>query len=154
MQGNKKVLEMLNLRLADELAAVNQYMVHSEMCTNWGYHALSKTLKKRAIDEMKHAEILIERIIFFEGVPTMTKLGFFSLGKDINDILVNDHESEELAIDAYNESILIAKEAKDHGTVKILEKILSEEENHISKVEEHQSLVTQIGLKNFLIEQI
>lgn len=154
MQGNKKVLEHLNLRLADELAAVNQYMVHSEMCTNWGYHSLAKVLKKRAIDEMKHAEVIIERIIFLEGTPTMTKLGFFALGKDINEIISNDHESEELAIEAYNESIIVAKEAKDHGTVKMLEKILSDEEDHIGKVEEHQSLVEQIGLKNFLIEQI
>lgn len=154
MQGNKKVLEQLNLRLADELAAIDQYMVHSEMCTNWGYHDLSKVLKKRAIDEMKHAEILIERIIFLEGAPEMKKLGFFAIGKDVSEIMSNDHESEELAIEAYNESIIVAKEAKDHGTILLLEKILKDEENHIGKVEEHQSLIEQIGLKNFLIEQI
>lgn len=154
MQGNKKVLEQLNLRLADELAAIDQYMVHSEMCSNWGYHDLAKVLKKRAIDEMKHAEILIERIIFLEGAPVMTKLGFFAIGKDVPEIIANDHESEELAIESYNESIIVAKEAKDHGTVKILEKILSDEENHIGKVEEHQALINQLGLKNFLIEQI
>jgi bacterioferritin len=154
MKGDKKVVEQLNLRLADELAAINQYMVHSEMCTNWGYHSLAKIIKKRAIEEMEHAEMLIERIIFLEGVPTMTKLGFFALGKDANEIITNDHESEDLAIESYNESIVIAKEAKDQGTVKIFEKILSDEEKHIGKVEEHQSLIDQLGLKNFLIEQV
>lgn len=154
MQGNKKVLEHLNLRLADELAAVNQYMVHSEMCTNWGYHSLAKVLKKRAIDEMKHAEMLIERIIFLNGTPEVKKFGYLAIGKDVNEILSNDHESEELAVEAYNESIKVATEAGDNGTKKLFEKILNDEESHINKVEEHQSLVEQIGLKNFLIEQI
>lgn len=154
MQGNKKVLEQLNLRLADELGAVNQYMVHQEICTNWGYHELASIIKKRAFDEMKHAEMLIERIIFLEGIPTMTKLGFFAIGKDVTEIVANDHESEELAVEAYNESIKVAIEAGDNGTKKLFEKILKDEESHIGKVEEQQNLIEQIGIKNFLIEQI
>lgn len=154
MQGNKKVLEQLNLRLADELAAIDQYMVHQEMCINWGYRDLAKVIKKRAMEEMRHAEMLIERIIFLEGTPDIKKFGFLVIGKDIPEIIAADKESEELAVEGYNDSIQVAKEAKDHGSVKLFESILNDEENHLGKVEEHTSLIEQIGLKNFLIEQI
>jgi bacterioferritin len=129
-------------------------MVEQEMFSNWGYSSLSKLLKSRAFSEMKHAEALIERLMFLEGTPDVTKLGFLAIGKDPESMIANEHESEELAIEGYNEAIAIATEAKDHGSVKLFEKILKDEEAHINTVEECQSLINQLGLKNFLIEYI
>src|SRR5664279_4221178 len=116
MKGSKKLLTVLNSLLADELTAINQYMVHSEMCENWGYGKLHNAIQKQAMDEMHHAEWLIERIIFFEGAPTVSKLNAIKIGKTVSEMISNDDKDELDAIHAYNNAIKLAREADDQGT--------------------------------------
>src|SRR5512137_1225764 len=116
MTGNPKVLKVLNALLADELTAISQYMVHSEMCDNWGYEQLHKAIEKRAVDEMHHAESLIARLLFLEGAPTMSKLNAISIGKTVSDMVATDNASEQGAITAYNDAIRIAVDAADNGS--------------------------------------
>ena len=154
MKGNTKVLEMLNVLLADELTAINQYMVHSEMCANWGYQRLHEANEKRAIEEMKHAEKLIGRIIFLEGQPIVSRLNPISIGASVEAQLKNDHAAEEMAIKAYNDGIRTAVEMGDNGTRELLESILGDEENHIDWLEAQRDQIQQIGIQNYLVEQI
>jgi len=153
VQGNAKIIERLNARLADELTAVNQYMVHAEMCDNWGYEHLHEAIQKRAIDEMKHAEKLIGRILFLEGRPTVSKLNKINIGPDVEKMHKNDWKAEETAIKGYNDSIQVAREVGDNGTREILESILREEEGHIDWIEAQQSQIEQMGIQNYLVEQ-
>src|SRR4030066_424146 len=150
MKGDPRVLEVLNSLLADELTAVNQYMVHSEMCDNWGYEKLHKTIEKRAIDEMKHAEKLIARIIFLEGLPIVTELKKLVIGADIPKMFANDHFSEAGAIKSYNEAIVLAGSVKDYATREILESILKDEDAHSDGIEEVQDQIKQMSLQIFL----
>lgn len=150
MKGNQKLIDTLNNLLADELTAINQYIVHSEMCANWGYDQLHSTFEKRAIDEMKHAERLIARILFLEGTPVVTKLKDIHIGADVPKQLANDHTAEEGAIAAYNEAIKLAGEVNDYATREILEHILSDEDAHIDKIEEFQDQVAHMTLPIFL----
>src|SRR5512137_497430 len=135
MKGNDKIIETLNALLADELTAVNQYMVHSEMCANWMYEHLHKAIEKRAIDEMKHAEKLIARILFLDGRPIVSNLNKIHIGDEVPKMHHNDHEAEFSAIKGYNESIRIAVELGDNGTRELLEGILKDEERHIDDIE-------------------
>lgn len=154
MQGNIKVIDVLNKQLANELAAISQYMVHSEMASNWGYKALSSYIKMRAREEMKHAEALIERIIFLEGTPIVSNLDPIHIGKKVPQIHENDHTAEEGAVEAYNVAIAIAVAAADNGTRKLLEDILADEERHIDEIESHISMIDQMGIETYLVEQI
>jgi bacterioferritin len=154
MKGNEKVIEQLNARLAEELTAINQYMVHAEMCDNWKYEKLHKTIQKRAIDEMKHAEKLIGRILFLEGRPTVSKLNKMHIGAEVPKMHENDHTAEEEAIRGYNESIRVAVEVGDNGTRELLEAILKEEEDHIDLIEAQLDQIKQIGAQNYLVEQM
>src|SRR5512133_3583387 len=113
MRGNKDLLIVLNSLLADELTAINQYMVHSEMCENWGYGKLHNAIRKQAMDEMHHAEWLIERIIFFEGAPTVSKLNPMKIGKTVLEMIINDNGDELDAVLAYNNAIKLAREVGD-----------------------------------------
>ena len=124
MKGNKKVLTALDNQLADELTAINQYMVHSEMCENWGYNKLHMDIRKQAMDEMHHAEWLIERIIFLEGLPTVSKLNPIKIGKTVSDMINNDNNDELEAVRSYNDAIKLARSVDDQGTVELLSKIL------------------------------
>lgn len=154
MQGDKKVIDHLNKQLASELAAISQYIVHSEMCSNWGYEELSTYIKGRAKDEMRHAEMLIERIIFLEGKPIVSKPDPINIGARVQDMFTNDHEAEEGAIESYNEAIKACVDAGDNGTRKILEQILSEEEDHIDVIEQNQAQISMMGLPAYLVEQV
>jgi bacterioferritin len=154
MKGNEKVIVALNELLADELTAINQYMVHSEMCSNWGFERLHKSLEKRAIDEMKHAEKLIARILFLEGRPTVSKLNPIVIGPDVATQLSNDREAEAGAIQAYNAAIRLCVENSDNGTRELLESILKDEERHIDWVETQLDQIQLIGLQNYLVEQV
>jgi bacterioferritin len=154
MKGNEKIIEHLNLRLAEELTAINQYMVHSEMCDNWGYERLHKTIEKRAIDEMKHAEKLISRILFLEGRPIVSDLNKIHIGAEVPKMHENDKSAEESAIKGYNESIKLAVEVGDNGSRELLEDILEEEEAHIDWVEAQLDQIKQMGPQNYLVEQI
>ena len=154
MKGQKKIIEKLNDLLSDELTAISQYMVHSEMCDNWGYTRLHGLVEKRAIDEMKHAEKLIGRIIFLEGKPIVSSLKAIHIGAEVVDQLKNDWEAENGAIKSYNNGVLLAAELGDNGTREILESILKDEENHIDWIEAQQDQVKQTGAQNYLAEQI
>ena len=154
MKGNNRIIELLNELLADELTAINQYMVQSEMCSNWGYEKLHKAIEKRAIDEMKHAEKLIGRIIFLEGSPTVSKLNKIDIGADIEAQHKNDKKSEEGAVRAYNAGIKQAVELGDNGTRELLESILKDEEDHIDWIEAQLDQIKQMGIQNYLVEQL
>lgn len=154
MKGNTKLLETLNSLLADELTAINQYMVHSEMCDDWGYEKLHKHFEKRAIDEMKHAEKLIGRILFLEGIPSVSKLNKIAIGATVEKQLANDHGAEMDAIKAYNEAIVLAGEVKDFATRDFLQQILNEEDDHMDDIEGLQSQIEQMTLPVFLTTQV
>jgi len=154
MKGNEKLLAVLNSLLADELTAINQYMVHSEMCDDWGYEKLHKHLEKRAIDEMKHAEKLIGRILFLEGTPIVSELKRIHIGATVDKQLAYDHEAEEGAIKAYNEAVALAGEVKDAATRDFLQGILNEEDAHMDGIEGLQSQVEQMGMQVFLTTQV
>jgi bacterioferritin len=154
MKGNDKVIQSLNERLAEELTAINQYMVHAEMCDNWGYKKLHEVVEKRAITEMRHAEKLIARIIFLDGKPVVSKLNNINIGPEVEIQLKNDRQSEFDAIRNYNDSIRLAAELGDNGTKELLEGILQEEEDHIDELEAQLDQVKQMGITNFLVPQV
>ena len=154
MKGNERLLEVLNSLLADELTAINQYMVHSEMCENWGYGKLHSAIRKQAMDEMYHAEWLIERIIFFEGIPTVSKLNTMHIGKSVMEMVNNDGADEVDAVRAYNAAISLARQVEDQATVELLAKILKMEEGHVDWAEKQQSQIAQVGIENYLLSQI
>lgn len=154
MKGKPKVIEMLNYLLADELTAISQYMVHAEMCDNWGYEKLAQTTEKRAIEEMNHAEKHIARILFLEGKPIVSNLNKITIGPDVQTMLKNDHAAEEGAIKAYNEAIVLAGEVGDFATREILESILNDEDRHIDDIESLQSQIEQMSLPIFLTTQV
>jgi len=154
MKGNPKLVEALNSLLADELTAINQYMVHSEICAGWGYGKLHELVEKRAIVEMKHAEKLIGRILFLEGVPIVSNLKEMHIGSDIPKQLANDHAAEEGAIAAYNAAIRLAGEVNDFATREILEHILNDEDGHIDQIEELQDQISHMTLPVFLTTQV
>ena len=153
MKGNAQIIDSLNARLAEELTAINQYMVHSEMCDNWGYERLHKIIEKRAIDEMKHAEKLIARILFLDGRPIVSNLNKVHIGAEVEKMHLNDHAAEADAIKNYNESIKLAVKVGDNGTRELLEKILHEEEDHIDLLEAQLDQIKQMGIQNYLVEQ-
>ena len=154
MKGNEKLMGTLNSLLSDELTAINQYMVHSEMSANWGYEKLHKHFEKQAIDEMKHAEKLIGRILFLEGVPIVSELGQISIGADASKQLANDHALEMAAIKAYNDAIQLAGEVGDFATREILEHILQDEDAHIDRIEELRDQIGHMTLPIFLTTQV
>ncbi len=153
MKGNAKVIAKLNARLAEELGAVNQYILHSEMCANWGYGKLHEVIEKRAIDEMKHAEMLIARILFLEGKPTVSKLAEIHIGDKVEAQFKSDLAAEHGAVKAYNDDIRAADELGDGGTRDLLEKILNDEEDHVDWIEAQIDQIAQMGIQNYLAEQ-
>jgi bacterioferritin len=153
MKGNEKLLTVLNQRLADELTVINQYMVHSEMCENWGYNKLHLAIRKQAMDEMHHAEWLIERIIFLGSTPTVSKLNTIKIGKTVSEMISNDDKDELDAVSEYNSAIKLAREVDDQGTVDLLTKILKMEEGHVDWAEIQRAQIEQMGIENYLAGQ-
>ena len=154
MKGDPKLIKVLNSLLADELTAINQYMVHSEMCDDWGYSKLHAQIEKRAIDEMKHAEKLIGRILFLEGQPIVTELRPIHIGQEVPEQLENDRLAETDAIKAYNDAIKFAGEAGDYATRKLLQEILQEEDEHMDEIEELQDQIDQMTVQIFLTTKV
>ena len=154
MKGNPKIIERLNALLSDELTATNQYIVHSEMCANWHFDKLHSLVEKRAIEEMKHAEKLIARILFLEGLPIVSNLNKIHIGAEVPAQLENDLGAELGAVQAYNDGIRQAVEAGDNGTRELLESILSDEEEHVDWLEAQLDQIKQMGIQNYLVEQI
>ena len=153
MKGNDKLLKTLNELLADELTAISQLMVHSEMCHNWGYEALHARIEKQAKDEMHHAEWLIQRILFMEGVPVVSKLNEMRIGKSVLEMLTNDQNAEQGAIRAYNAGVALATEAGDESTGDLLTTILKMEEGHHDWAQKQRTQIEQMGLENYLSNQ-
>ncbi len=154
MKGSQKVIDELNYLLADELTAVSQYMVHAEMCANWGYDKLAEAIEKRAIEEMKHAEKHIGRILFLEGMPVVSKLNKMSIGPDVQTMLKNDHAAEEGAIKEYNKAVKLCSDEADNGTRELVEDTLKDEEAHIDWIEEQLDQIGHVGIQNYLVEQM
>ncbi len=154
MKGKTKILDALNLLLADELTAINQYMVQSEMCANWGFDRLHEAAEKRAIDEMKHAEKLIGRLLFLEGRPIVSTLNKIHIGDTVDAQHKNDVDAEMGAIKAYNDAIKLCVDLGDNGTRELLVSILKDEEGHLDWLEAQLDQITQLGLQAYLAKQL
>lgn len=154
MKGNPQLLQALNGLLADELAAVNQYMVHAEIAENWGYGKLNKMIRARAITEMKHAEKLIERILFLEGIPIVDKLSAIHIGADVPKQFDHDLAAEMGAVKSYNAAIKLAQDVSDNATKELLDSILKDEDGHVDEIETQQDQIKQMGLPQYLNNQV
>jgi bacterioferritin len=154
MKGHERIIDTLNELLSDELTAINQYIVHSEMCDNWGYARLHDKTEKRAIDEMKHAEKLIGRILYLEGRPVVSRLRDIHIGPEVEAQLRSDYAAEQGAVTAYNAAIRLAVELADNGTRELLEGILGDEEAHIDWIEAQLDQIAQMGIGMFLAQQV
>jgi len=154
MKGNPKVIELLNEALRDELMAINQYFLHAEMCENWHYHKLSSYIKKQSIDEMKHAEVLIERILFLDGTPNLTQPMKLVVGNSVKEQLTNDLQAEVEAVAKYNRMSKEAREAGDNATRELFDKLLKDEENHLDWLEAQLHQIKELGYERYLSQQI
>ncbi|MEJ2636651.1 MAG: bacterioferritin [Calditrichia bacterium] len=154
MKGNSKVLDILNEVLTAELTAINQYFIHAEMCDDWGFKKLYEAAKKESIEEMKHAERLIERILFLEGQPNMSRYFKINVGKNVKDQHKNDLQLEVEAIERLQKAIRICLEAGDDGSRELLEGIYREEEGHVDWLETQLNMIKEVGLENYLAEQM
>jgi len=154
MQGNPKVIALLNAALKEELTAINQYFLHSEMCEGWKYDKLGDHIKKQSIDEMKHAEALIERILFLDGSPSLTEPMTLSVGQNVREQLAGDLKLEIGAVAMYNDAIRIAVEAGDNASRVLFERLLKDEEEHVDWLEAQLHQIQEIGYERFLSQQI
>lgn len=154
MKGNEEVIAVLNGLLADELTAIHTYILHSEMCENWGYKKLGGFIKKQSIGEMKHAEQLIERILFLEGTPKLAETMKLNIGKDVKQQLTNDLKLEQGAVVEYNKAIEACRKNSDNATADFLKEILKDEEQHVDFLETQLGLIDQLGYENYLVEQM
>ncbi len=152
MKGNEKIIAKLNDLLSDELTAINQYFVHAEMNENWGYERLHEKIRKRSIDEMKHAERLIARILYLEGKPIVSNLKKITIGSEIPAQHKNDWDAEDGAIKSYNDGIRLAVELADNGSRELMESILKDEEEHIDWIEAQLDQIKMMGVANYLVE--
>jgi bacterioferritin len=152
MKGNPKVINELNKALREELTAINQYFLHAEMCENWGYTKLSDYIKKQSIGEMKHAESLLERILFLDGVPTMEPLKL-SVGSTVKDMIQADLELEISAVGQYNNAVQIATVLKDNGSRDLLVQLLKDEEGHVDWLEAQVHQMKEMGYERYLTMQ-
>lgn len=154
MKGKPEVIEILSKMLKEELGALNQYMLHAEMQNSWGYKRLYAETKKQAIGEMKHAESLIERILFLEGMPNLAELPKLTIGKDVKQQLSNDLALEKGAVADYNAAVAAARKLGDNVSADLLNKLLHDEEEHVDHLETQLSLIDQLGLENYLAQQL
>lgn len=154
MQGNTQVIEALNEILISELTSINQYFLHAKMCENWGYQCLYEDNEKRAIEEMKHAEKLMERMLFLEGSPTVSKLDKVTIGKTVKEQAENDHALEMTAIQRLQKAIKLCIDVNDGGSRELLEHILVEEEAHVDDLESYLQQIKDMGIENFLSIQV
>jgi len=154
VKGDAKVIKLLNQVLKAELTAINQYFLHAEMCHNWRYEKLYGFIRKEAIDEMKHAEILMERILYLEGTPNMTDYFKINIGQTVEQQFKNDLQVEYEAVDRLNEGIKACVAAGDNGSRELLEKILVDEEHHVDWLEAQLHAIEEMGIQNYLAQQL
>ena len=154
MKADPKIIEMLQEVLKAELTAINQYFLHAEMCENWGYQALAKHTRKESIEEMHHAEVLMERILYFDGTPTMSELFKINVGPNVEQQMKNDLELEYAAVKRLNGFVQKCTELNDAGTRELFEHILTDEEEHIDYLEGQLHAVSEMGIANYLAQQL
>jgi bacterioferritin len=154
MRGNPKVIAELNAALKEELTAISQYFLHAEMCENWKYEKLASYIKKQSIDEMKHAEVLIERILFLDGAPNLTELLHLNVGSNVKEQIESDLKLELNAVEMYNNSIRIAREEGDNASRELFEKLLADEEMHVDWLEAQVHQMKELGYESYLTQQI
>jgi len=154
MKGDARIIEILNEVLTAELTAINQYFVHGEMCENWGFDRLHRIIRKHSIGEMKHAEEVIERVLFLEGVPNVQRLGKVNIGETAQEVLQSDYALELEALPRLQQGIELCRELGDNNSRHLLEEILHDEEEHVDWLEAQLGLIEQVGLQNYLAQQI
>ena len=154
MKGNPAVIAALNEALQEELLAINQYFLHAEMCENWKYDKLGDFIKKESIDEMKHAEALIERILFLDATPSLTGPTKLNVGRNVKEQLESDLKLELGAFEMYNRAVKTAQEAHDNGSRELFERILKDEEKHVDWLEAQLHQIEEIGYERYLSQQI
>ena len=154
MKGNAKVIAALNEALQEELLAINQYFLHAEMCENWKYEKLAKFIQKESIEEMKHAERLIERILFLDATPTLTGPTSLSVGRNVKEQLASDLELELRAVKMYNAAVKLARDEHDNTSAELFEEILQDEEGHVDWLEAQMHQIEELGYERYLSEQI
>ena len=154
MKGNEGVITVLNETLKAELTAINQYFLHAEMCENWGYVKLASYLRKDSIDEMKHAEALMDRILYLDGMPTMNELFPLRIGRNVKEQIENDLNLELDALPRLNQGIALCVQVGDNGTRELLMKILVDEEHHVDYLEAQLHVIHEVGIENYLAQQI
>lgn len=154
MKGDVHVIKALNEVLTGELTAINQYFLHARMCKNWGYNRIAEKTYKESIEEMKHAQELLDRILFLDGIPNLQKLDKLNIGETVKEQLEADLALEFMAIDRLKKGIDICDTAKDYTSSELLEKILEDEEDHIDWLETQLNLIKDIGYENYLAQQL
>jgi bacterioferritin len=154
MQGNPKVIALLNEALKEELTAINQYFLHAEMCENWHYSKLGNFIKKQSIDEMKHAETLIERILFLDGTPTLNEAMQLTIGKNVREQLASDLKLEVEAVAMYNRAVKVSREEGDNASRELFERLLKDEEAHVDWLEAQLYQIQELGYERYLTQQI
>lgn len=154
MKGEAKVIEALNKALTIELTAINQYFIQAKMLKNWGYAALAKKMYEESIGEMKHADQIIERILFLEGIPNIARYDVIRVGADVEEQLANDLKLESGGVKAYNDAIELCAKSRDNGTRELLEGILVSSEEHVDWLETQLSLIKSVGLQNYLAQTL
>src|ERR1017187_5225853 len=154
MKGNPKVIAALNEALKEELTAINQYFLHAEMCENWHYDRLGSYIKKQSIDEMKHAEALIERILFLDETPSMTEPMQLTIGKNVKEQLASDLKLEIEAVGFYNRAVQISREEADNASRELFERLLKDEEELVDWLEAQLHQIHEIGYERYLAAQV
>lgn len=154
MKGNEQVIELLNEVLKAELTAINQYFLHAEMCDNWGYKKLASVGRKESIEEMRHAEALMERILYLDGTPTMNELFPLRIGRNVKEQIQNDLQLEYEAVARLNRGVQLCMTVADSGSRDLVEKILHDEEHHVDFLEAQLNVIQEIGIENYLAQQL
>ena len=154
MRGDPKIIDLLNEVLTGELTAINQYFLHGRMCSNWGYKRIGEKIYKESIDEMKHADALVTRVLFLDGLPNLQRLGKLAIGTTVHEILKNDLAVEMVAIPVLNRGMVQCRDAGDHGSEDLLRRILLAEEDHVDWIEAQLELIKQLGEAHYLMQQI
>jgi len=154
MKGDDAIIELLNEVLTGELTAINQYFLHAKMCDNWGYKRLAEVIRHESIDEMKHAEELVERVLYLEGVPNLQRLSALHVGETVPEQFTNDLDLERQALERLNRGIALTVAKGDNGTRELLAEILTDEEEHVDWLETQLDAIAAIGLENYLAQQL
>ena len=154
MKGHDQIIDLLNEALTHELTSINQYFLHGRLCQNWGFLRLGKKLRHESIDEMKHADLLIERVLYLDGFPNLQRLNPLHIGQSVEEQLQVDLELEKAAVALFNRGVELARSLGDNGTRELLEKILVSEEEHADWIEEQIACIERVGIQNYLAQQM